>query len=261
MFLERLVDWAHAGLMDSDEARLYMQGRGSSEEQWVRHRIGFIRGEFDPDPKDDPGHSETCFNREKKNQRCDTCRYRMWSSEWGEDDDGAKTQTVCGRINNCVVLPLTSYAGTLVGIQTRSIVDKDYDNFVVGRRPEGYAFGLSSAVHHVWTTQSACVVEGPFDQQVMERLVTPAVIALTTSSIGKDLMTFLKRFVKRIYWCGDLDAAGRDGLSSLRQWHGDGFDIVDVNYPRIEPKDKDPGDYWKRVGDKKFAEHFRRIML
>lgn len=260
-FLERLVDWAHSGLSESDEARLYLQGRGSSKDQWVRHRVGFIHGEFDPEPKDDPFHSEACFNKEKKHLRCDTCRFRLWSSEWVEDEDGQKKQIPCGRIRDAVVLPLTSYSGALVGIQTRSIVAKEFDNFVLNRRPEGYAFGLSSAVHHIWATKSASIVEGPFDQQIMERLVTPAVFALTTSSIGKDLMTFLKRFVKRIYWCGDLDRAGRDGLESLIQWHGSEFDIVDVKYPRVQQKDKDPGDFWSRVGDQKFSDHFRRAML
>ncbi len=258
MFLEHLVDWAHAGLQSSDEGRLFLQGRGSSEEQWSRHRIGFIHGEFDPDPKDDPGHSDSCFIKEKKHLRCDTCRFRMWATDWSADDD---SRQVCGRIRNSVVLPLTSYSGALVGIQTRSIVEKDYDNFVVSRHPEGFAFGLSTAVHHIWNTRTATLVEGPFDQQVVERLVTPGVIGLTTSAVGRTLMTFLKRFATRIYWVGDLDQAGRDGLKSLREWHANDFDIVDVNYPRIQPKDKDPGDFWKRVGDKKFAEHFRKVLL
>lgn len=261
MFLEHLVDWAHSRLSESDAAREYLHGRGSSEEQWVRHRIGFVQGEFDPDPKDDPYHSDACFTKEKKHLRCDTCRFRLWASEWSDDDDGVRQQRVCGRIANCVVLPLTSYSGSVVGIQTRSIVEKSYDNFVVSRRPEAYAFGLSSAVHHVWNTKEVVLVEGPFDHQVVERLVTPSVIALTTSAVGKDLTTFLKRFVTRVYWCGDLDQAGRDGLYSLREWHGSAFDIIDVSYPRLHPKDKDPGDFWKRVGDRKFADHFRKAMI
>ena len=259
--LERLVEWAQAGLQESEEARSYLQGRGASAEQWARHRLGFARGEFDPDPSEDPFHSEACFDKDRRHLRCDTCRFRLWSSEWVEDDDGGKKQVVCGRMHGSVVLPLTSYSGVLVGVQTRSITEKVFDNFVLNRRPEGYAFGLGAAVHHMWGTRSACVVESPFDQMLMERLAVPWTMALITSSVNRDQMNFLKRFVKRIYWCGDLDKAGRDGLESLIQYHGSEFDIVDVKYPRTQDKDKDPGDFWRRAGDKKFSEHFRKAML
>jgi DNA primase len=260
-FLERLVDWAHSGLQESDAAKEFLRGRGSSAEQWVRHRIGYFHGEFDPEPDKDPFHGRGCFDKEKKHLRCDTCRFRLWASEWTEDDDGNRKQVLCGRVRGSVVLPLTSYSGALVGFQTRHIKDKVYDNFMLSRRPEAYGFGLGSAVHHLWATKSVAICEGPFDDLVLERLVTPAVFALTTSSINQPQMTFLKRFVKRIFWCGDLDRAGRDGLDSLLHWHRSEFDIVDVSYPRVQPKDKDPGDYWWQVGDRKFADHFRRVMV
>ena len=258
--LERLTEWAQAGLQESEEARAYLQGRGSSAEQWVRHRLGFAHGEFDPEPSEDPFHGESCFNKERRDLRCDTCRFRMWASEWVDNDDGGKTQVLCGKIRGSVVLPLTSYSGTLIGVQTRSITEKVFDNFVLSRRPEGYAFGLGTAVHHMWGTRSAAIVEGPFDQMLIERLVCPWVIAITTSALGRDQMNFLKRFVKRVYWCGDLDKAGRDGLASLIQYHGTDFDIVDVKYPRLQDKDKDPGDFWRRAGDRKFSDHFRKAM-
>lgn len=259
-FLERLVDWAHAGLQESDEAQSYLRGRGSSSEQWTRHRMGFVQGDFDVDPKQDPGHTGHCFEKDRTGPRCDSCRYRIWSSEWIEDEDKPKEQIVGRRIRGSIVLPLTSYSGALVGFQTRSIAEKNYDNFVLNRRPEAYAFGLGPAVHHAWGNKSIFAVEGPFDHQLIERLVSPSVMALTTSSINQLQMGFLKRFVKRIFWCGDLDKAGRDGLASLLQYHGSDFDVVDVKYPRIQEKDKDVGDYWRRVGDDKFAAHFRRIL-
>lgn len=259
-FLERLIDWAHAGLHESDEAQDYLRGRGSSAEQWTRQRIGYVHGDFDVEPKIDPGHSDNCYSKERTGPRCDSCRYRLWSSEWLEEEGKPKEQLIGRRIRGSIVLPLTSYTGALVGFQTRSITEKNYDNFVLNRRPEAYAFGLGPAVHHVWNSKSVWVTEGPFDHQVIERLVTPNVMALTTSSLGVLQMGFLKRFVRRIFWCGDLDKAGRDGLASLLQYHGSDFDIVDVKYPRVREKDKDPGDFWRRVGDDKFAAHFRRIL-
>jgi DNA primase len=261
MFLERLIDWAHLELLESEEAQSYLRSRGSSQEQWVRHRIGYISGEFDVDPEKDPKHSDACFDREKKHLRCDSCRYRLWSSEWSEKKDDDDKEILFGkRIVGHIVLPLTTYSNSLVGFQIRSLREKVYEDFLLSHRPEAFAFGLGFAVHHVWKNGYVFLVEGPFDHQVFERLVDPAVIALTTNSVNASQMTFLKRFVNKIYWCGDLDKAGRDGLNKLIQHHGSEFNIIDVSYPRVKLKDKDIGDFWKSVGDVKFADHFRRII-
>lgn len=260
-FLETFIDWAHAGLSESDDAQNYLLGRGSSSEQWARHRIGYVHGEFLVDVKEDPAHGEDCFDKEKRHKRCDSCKFRAWSTLHEEDAEGNVKHYPGRRIIGHIVLPLTTYSGSVVGFQIRSVTEKSYDTFILNRRPEAYAFGLGTAAHHIWASGSAWPVEGPFDYLVMERLVTPASFALTTSSLNVLQTRFLMRFAKRVYWCGDLDQAGRDGLESLRKWHMNDFDaIVDVKYPKLQPKDKDPGDFWRRAGDKKFAEHFRRMM-
>jgi DNA primase len=261
VFLEHFLDWAHSSLLDSDEAQAYLLGRGISREQWVRHRIGFTAGDFDLDPALHPGHSQSCRDLEKKHLRCDACRYRSWSSIWEREEEGAlKTQIVGRRIRGCVVFPLTSYSGHPVGFQTRSLTVKEYDSFTVTRRPEGYFFGCPMNFREIWASGEVALVEGAGDQLLVERLVMPNVLAITTSGLSALQLQYVRRFARRVILILDLDKAGRTGVKSFIQSNGSSFDIVDVKYPHIGPKDKDPGDFWKRVGDSAFSRHFEKVL-
>ncbi|OPZ38435.1 MAG: DNA primase [Synergistetes bacterium ADurb.BinA166] len=261
MFLDQFLEWAHAGLLENEDAQSYLLGRGISRDQWASHRIGFTEGDFDVDPESHPGHSDSCSDREKKHLRCDACRYRSWSSVWeSRDDEPGKTQVVGKRIRGCVVFPLTSYSGARVGFQTRSIVEKAYDSFMLTKRPEGYFFGSSSNYREVWATGEVALIEGAGDQLLIERLVMPNVLAITTSGLSRLQLQYVKRFARRVIFFMDLDAAGRTGVRSFVADHGSSFDILDIKYPRIGPKDKDPGDFWKKVGDEAFAHHFEKAL-
>lgn len=257
-FIDEFLDWAHQGLLQSDEAQEYLRGRGSSPDQWSRFRLGFIIGDYDVDPFRDPGHRpETCKDRDSTHRWCDSCRYRRWSSVWeAPDESSPKEQLVGRRIAGHVVFPLTSYSGSSVGFQTRSITEKAYDSFSISRRPEGYFFGLAPCVHSIWSSREAWLVEGPGDHLVLNRLVTNNVLALTTSSPSILQVRFLKRFVKRVNLCLDADSAGRKGVRDFIKQHGGDFDVRDVRYPCVGPKDKDVGDFWKSAGDSAFSRHF-----
>lgn len=262
MFVDRFLDWANSGLLEDDDAQAYLRGRGISSEQWSKHRLGFVHGDFEVDPGEDPAHCSDCGDRDKKHLWCDVCRFRSWSSVWEAQEDGPKVQRVGRRIRGCVVFPLTSYSGATVGFQVRSIREKSYDTFAVRRRPEGYFFGTASAMESIWATKEVFIVEGPGDSLILDRLVAPNVLALTTSAVNKQQVQFLRRFVHTVNLCLDLDRAGRDGVASFIKYNGEGFRVRDVKYPRIVPdKDKDPGDYWKKVGDQRFSEYFRKNVL
>ena len=110
----------------------------------------------------------------------------------------------------------------------------------------------------IWSSREVWLVEGPFDQQLIERLVSPNVIALTTSSTSTLQMKFLKRFVKKIYLCLDLDKAGRDGVRHMIERNSDHFEFVNVKYRIPEINAKDPGDIWSKIGDAKFRRHILR---
>lgn len=238
-----------------------MLGRGISKEQWARHSIGYVGGDFDVDSSKDPNHSEICLDREYKHKWCDSCHYKNWSSTWEElIDGGPRIQIIGRRISDSIVFPLTSYSGHHVGWQVRHLKHKEYDTFSLRYRPEGYFFGSSANIEAIWATREAWIVEGPGDHQLIERLVVPNVLGLTTSGLSKLQLRFLKRFVKRLWVCLDLDEAGRKGTRSIIDQHSDLFDIVNVKYPRIKEKDKDPGDYWKSVGDDKFSRYFKQMI-
>src|SRR5690606_37887206 len=159
------------------------------------------------------------------------------------------------RIKDSIVLPLTSYSGTFVGFQTRSIVEKEYDTFALKKRPEGYFFGVGSGVTTIWSRRSIFITEGPFDSLIFERLVSPNVIALTTSSPGKSQVAFINRFTDSVYSLLDKDKAGKEGLEALFKYLPD-KSIISIDFPTIEKGDKDLGDFWKRVGDDKFRDYF-----
>ena len=110
----------------------------------------------------------------------------------------------------------------------------------------------------IWRRREVALVEGPFDLGVFERLVPVPVLALTTNAVNPMQMKFLRRFVQRVYMCTDRDKAGRDGRDSFRDQVGSDFDIVSVAYPCVRKGDKDIGDFWKAVGDDRFAKHFQR---
>jgi DNA primase len=256
-FPDTFIEWAHSSLGDSEEAQEYLRSRGVSSEQCIKHRLGYVGGDFEVDPTGCPGHSSDCFDREKRSKWCDVCRYRRWSSTWEGEEGAHKDQHIGRRITGCIVLPLTSYSGTTVGFQVRSIRDKSYDTFVVNRRPEGYFFGTAANIDEIWRRREVALVEGPFDHLIFERLVMPTVLALTTNTVNPLQMRFLRRFVRRVYMCFDRDKAGREGRESLAERASSEFDLVSVGFPKIGGS-KDLNDLWKKIGDERFIEHFKK---
>lgn len=249
--INEFVDWAHHCLKDNDEAQQYLLGRGISESQWSCHRIGYVGGMFDADPIDDSKHGSICKEQAHRYAWCDTCRYRFWSSVW-EDSN----QLIGKRIEGSVVFPLTTYSKQVVGIQTRSIKEKSYDTFAVSYRPEGYFFGTSMSVDSIWTRKEVYLVEGAPDHLILERLVSPNILALTTSSVNKLQLRFLKRFVNKVNLCLDLDSAGRHGVKTFFEYNADDFEIRNIKYPALSDASKDLSDFWRIAGDDKFRRYF-----
>lgn len=255
------MEWASHCLSFNEEASGYLSSRGVSSYQSSRHSLGYVGGSFCPDPVDDPFHNSLCENESHRSNWCDTCRFISWSSTWESlDQDSKKTRHVGKRIHGSIVFPLTSYSGNIVGFQTRSIKGKSFDTFLCSKRPEGFFFGTSANIHSIWSSKEVMISEGPSDQLILERLVSDKVLAITTSSPNLSQIRFLKRFVKRVLLCLDLDKAGRDGASSFISKYGSNFDIVDVNYRHASYTAKDPNDLWKCIGDDPFRSHFSKLI-
>ena len=214
--------------------------------------VGYVAGDYIPDPTLDPNHNTECSNKEKRTLWCDTCRYRRWSSIWDNEEDGPhKVQLVGRRHVGHIVYPLTSYSGSVVGFQTRSLKEKSFDSFTISRRTEGYFFGIGPNVSSIFSTGEAWFTEGPSDQLVIERLVDSKALSITTNSLTKQQSLFVRRFVRRAFLCLDLDKAGRDGTRSFIEQFSPGIEVIDVKYQHPS-KPKDTNDLWKTVGDTAF---------
>lgn len=262
MNIDSFLDWAHHSLMENEPARNYFQGRGISNFQMVSHRLGYVGDDYHVDPSHDKFHSDTCSDKEKKHLWCDSCHFRSWSSSWeSEEDNSPKIQLYGRRIVGSVVFPLTSYSGSHTGFQIRHLDRKEYDTFVLHRRPEGFFFCNTANVSSVWSSKTAVLVEGPGDHLIYERLVGSNVLGLTTSGVSKLQLRFLRRFASRIILVLDMDTAGRSGVQSFIDQHGNDFEVSVIKYPCLQPKDKDPGDLWRRVGDDKFRSIFKRLLI
>jgi DNA primase len=261
MDIDAFLDWAYHGLMESEEAKNYLQGRGVSESQMFEHRLGYVAEDYAVDSSLDNGHGPQCSDRDKKHSWCDSCHFMSWSSTWeAEEENAPKVQRYGRRIRGSVVFPLTSYSGVHVGFQIRHLDRKEYDTFALRRRPEGFFFCNPSNIASVFSSKTAILVEGPGDHQICERLIAPNILGLTTSGTSKHQLRFLRRFARRVILVLDMDEAGRKGVQAFTDRYGNEFEVLSVKYPCLQPKDKDPGDFWKRVGDDRFRAHFKRVL-
>lgn len=260
--VDEFIEWAAASLPESDEAVAYFRGRGVSSDQFLRHRLGYVLGDFEADPGRDPAHSAACRDKESRQKWCDSCRLNRWSTKWVEVEGDTRKEPIVGRrIVGCVVLPLTTYSGAYAGFQIRSVLEKEYDTFLVSRRPEGFFFGLAPNVQSIWSSRSIFLAEGPFDQLVFERLVSRNIVAMTTNTLAGRQEAFIQRFVDRAFPLLDRDAGGRDGAAAIEEKIGSSVSVRPFRVPKARPRDKDMNDYWKAVGDDAFAAYFRKNVL
>jgi DNA primase len=255
MRLDNFIDWAHTGLLQSEEAQFYLSKRGVSNDQWLKHKLGFVHDCFEFDTKEDARHNKNCGNREHENLWCDSCRFTRWSSAW-KMVDGNRVKVSGLRIVGGVVLPLTTYSGKTIGFQIRSINEKSYDTFVLSKRPEAYFFGLGPNVSNIWASKSVYLVEGPFDQLIVERLVSGNAIAITTNSLNIQQTKFLERFVDNIYFGLDMDKPGRFGVKKFLD--SENFEKFRVSNVKLPSGFKDSNELWGSWGDKKFSEYMKR---
>lgn len=253
MNISDFVNWANHNI--TDEARTYFYSRGASDEQIEEYKLGFVVDKYVANVDQDPNHSRACFDSENLN-RCDSCKYNNWSFD-------RETKEVGVRIIGSIVLPITDYMGNFVGFQTRSLKEKNYDNFVVSRRSLAYFFGLGPSMNQIWTKKEILIVEGPFNLFPFSKLNIPTV-SLMTSSVNQAQKLFLERFVRKVYLCLDNDEAGRASVKKFIDQNADKFEIIDMKMPKLKDKNekalKDPGEVWETVGDEKFVKYFGKYL-
>lgn len=229
--LNEFVDFAHQNLLNHESAQSYLRKRGSNDIQWARHRVGFISDVFE--------FSKDCGS----DCSCDACRFSLWLKGNSESDRF--------RQSDCIVYPLTSYSGEVYGIQTRNITYKRYDTFVLSNRPEALFFGCAANVLRIFNSSSVFLAEGPSDMLVIERCLNVPCLSILTNNLNRAQTSFIRRFATKVYCVLDMDEAGRNGVSSIRDALQDDLEVIDVKYGS-RGQVKDPNEFWSQLGDLKF---------
>lgn len=222
-----LIDFAQGNLDDRVQEALWC--RGASPEQIAEFKIGYLDGVL-------PSGVPQAFK------------------EWSHDGSKLKAS---------YVLPLTNPLGVVSGFQFRSVdkSNKGYlDYFLV--RDEPVLFGLGQAIPHMWSSDSACVVEGAFDLFPVQR-VLPYTISTITAKVTDDLLRWLFRLVRKVYLFYDADSTGRSACREFtKEYHLDFDHLQIMEYPRGVTLSngkpvKDPADLWEAWGDDRLGPYIR----
>lgn len=225
-WLEKLAEFAHGNL----KSREALWDRGVSDAQIDMYQIGYINAGLPPLENAD-------------------AFLRWWQGH---------------RITNSFVFPMTNALGKIKGFQFRSASreKKGYLDYVALKDEPAY-FGLSQAMPAVWQTQEAYIVEGAYDLFPIQRLHANSFPTMT-SDVSTALLRFLRRNIKVLWVCYDMDFPGQRGSFELCKDHAKDFDAIHViKLPRLEmaggKKAKDPGDLWETLGDKAFGDLFNKV--
>jgi len=222
-----LIDFARGNLDERVQEALWC--RGASPEQIAEFKLGYLDGVL-------PSGVPQAFK------------------EWSHDG---------GKLKDSYVLPLTNPLDVVSGFQFRSVdkSNKGYlDYFLV--RDEPVLFGLGQAIPHMWSSNSACVVEGAFDLFPVQR-VLPYTISTITAKVTDDLLRWLFRLVRKVYLFYDADSTGRSACREFAREHHLDFDHLQImEYPRGVTLSngklvKDPADLWEVWGDDLLGPYIR----
>lgn len=225
---EVLTDYAQTNLTERVKEALY--GRGVSEEQIVAYRIGYLNHDL-PDLE-----GAEAFLR--------------WSQ---------------GKLDDVLVLPLTTTLGVIQGFQFRHVdrERKGYQNFMPYKE-EALLFGLAEAMPYVWRTGTIYLVEGAFDLFPIQRHF-PGVVATLTAKIPENLVPVMRRLVHTVWVGYDADPAGKAATKQIVRELGSEFSVRPVYYPPVKAYGsdrpiKDPGELWEAWGDDQFGKFIQTLV-
>lgn len=224
---DNLVEYAQGNLDERVIESLWGRGVSSEPDQIKEFKLGYLNGVL-------PAGVDPNF------------------SEWAHGGD---------KLKDSYVLPLTNPLGVVTGFQFRSVdqANKGYlDYFLV--RDEPVLFGLGQAIPHIWSTETACVVEGAFDLFPVQR-VLPYTFSTITSKVTDILLRWLFRLVHKVYLFYDADSSGRSACREfVNEFHSDFGHLQILDYPRgiTLPSGKpvkDPANLWEAWGDDRLESY------
>lgn len=200
-WIEALTQASHARLLSPDgtDARAYLAGRGVTEEEIITFRLGYAAIPTEASPE-----------------------FAIWAKKFWY-----------GRL----VFPLTSVLGAVIGVQTRALSEKQYQQFYSTHpHVHPYGFGIAQALPEIWRTHQVIVTEGVFDALAVWK-TAQNVIATLSAHPTKGMTRFLGRYAVRVIALYDMDDVGRRGAQRLQQWWAEEFQTVAPEYGAHDPAD------------------------
>lgn len=175
------------------------------------------------------------------------------------------------RFEGKLVYPLLGPRGQLLGIDTRSIDQKDDDRYLLpeSRWNPVWIGMIPDTMQAIYEGRDIIIVEGRFDVYPMYHVVgNRAVLGSATAHLSWAHVEFLRRWARRqlrrgqtsagrgghVYIVYDQDDTGRHGTDdALRKLGQRGVECSEIRYGR---KGDDPGTIWDRGGVEALREAF-----
>lgn len=221
MYLDGLADKASRSALEHKEAVRYMASRGFSADDMAKWGIGYTR-----------------VARPPKSQSPD---YEALK----EASYGFKG------LENRMLIPLRNILGNVNGLQTRTLSEKKYVQFLLSEaKAIGAFFGLREALPSIRDTRRVFVHEGAFNCMAFSKAL-PNSIACLTAFLGRqqyELLTFLVDLVIVVF---DQDKAGDIGRYKLVEEYGTSrLEFVSMG-------DSDANELLKVMGEERFVRHVK----
>ena len=179
MFLDILINNLHQSLFRYDHVLNYLHSREVTDEDIKKYKIGYnniVRIPEDSDPE-----------RE----------YFLKSTRNGHKIEGK------------IIFPYQDALGRIIGFLGRSVEAKEYKVFVTEEAKfTGFFFGLFQALPYIYEQNRAYIVEGPFDQMALAK-VLPNTVASLTAGLSDAQYDFLRFYCDEIITVFDSDKTGR----------------------------------------------------
>jgi DNA primase len=208
--LTALILRASDNLKNSKEALYYLHKRGVTEPLYSLHNVGFY----------------PVLPRVKEKSEIHR-KFNIWRSHAPE---------------HTLIFPLYNFEGKIIGIQTRSIVTKHYDSFVI-KEDIPVFFGLPTSLQSAYEKGWVFLTEGVFDYFAI-KLHIPNVLSSLTIKVSTKHAKHLKRFVDAVVIGSDndmKDTADKQIQETIRTFQNQNLYTL-----RVVPFHKDWNEYLEK---------------
>jgi DNA primase len=221
MRLDDFAKRANQIILEYDEPRRYLYGRGLTDEDIAKFEIGYVR-----------------VAKIKK-------------------DDSEDYKSICQAtyefkgLQNRIIFPLKNILGRVHGLCTRDLNQKRYTQYFLGEAKSiGAFFGLYEALPHIRKTRKVFVHEGAFDSISFSR-VFPNSVSSLTSFLNEQQFELLRFYADKIILVYDKDSAGSTGIQKSMQAYGERY--LDQLYIGVDDSNK----YLQILGPERFERYVR----